>query len=421
MKLFLKYQLFGIPFPFNKTYRVSTETFNADPLARSMNLERHYSGEFSMASVQSNKDLEDQNQVDVSHDALFVGIYDGFKGNSAALYIRRNIFRALLRRIELNDNHMTVNILREVVAEIENGFQDFARNIYEENHQRVEIGLVSSGCLICIIWKGILYLANVGNSRAVLGSIKGDRYKRLRVMQMVRDHSCENPDIQDELQAMYPRDPHICEFTQVHHISEYQVYPAHEYYSNKDPSWTVKGLIETSRCIGYAYMKRKLFTVGTSFIIPMGERVVSLFTGPVLTSEPEVYSRVLKDTDRFIIFGSSGFWKLMSNKLAARIVIRSPRDDIAKRLAIIAIEKGAGKKGNKYRDIVGLPKGEEVSGNWGLEPGRSRPIYHDDITVIVVFFDRRPTGVRPEIKCYTCSDFADQPSAFTHFYNNMNV
>ncbi|KAL5059473.1 hypothetical protein RYX36_031077 [Vicia faba] len=364
MKLFLKYQLFGIPFPFNKTYRVSTETFNADPLARSMNLERHYSGEFSMASVQSNKDLEDQNQVDVSHDALFVGIYDGFKGNSAALYIRRNIFRALL---------------------------------------------------------SILYLANVGNSRAVLGSIKGDRYKRLRVMQMVRDHSCENPDIQDELQAMYPHDPHICEFTQVHHISEYQVYPAHEYYSNKDPSWTVKGLIETSRCIGYAYMKRKLFTVGTSFIIPMGERVVSLFTGPVLTSEPEVYSRVLKDTDRFIIFGSSGFWKLMSNELAARIVKRSPRGDIAKRLAIIAIEKGAGKKGNKYRDIVGLPKGEEVSGNWGLEPGRSRPIYHDDMTVIVVFFDRRPTGVRPEIKCYTCSDFADQPSAFTHFYNNMNV
>ncbi|KAL5065629.1 hypothetical protein RYX36_027366 [Vicia faba] len=87
-------------------------------------------------------------------------------------------------------------------------------------------------------------------------------------------------------------------------------------------------------------MKRALFTVGTSFIIPMRERVVSLFTGPMLTSEPEVYSRVLKYTDRFIIFGSSGFWKWMSNELATRIVKCSPRDDIAKRLVIIAIEKG---------------------------------------------------------------------------------
>ncbi|KAL5065630.1 hypothetical protein RYX36_027367 [Vicia faba] len=189
-----------------------------------------------MASVQSNKDVEDQNQVNVSHDALFVGIYDGFKGNTAALYIHRHIFRALFRGIRLNDNHMTVIILREVVAEIENGFHDFARNIYEQNHQWVKIGLVSSGCLICIIWKGILYLANVGNSRAVLGSIKGDRYKRLRVMQMVRDHSCESPYVQNELHAMHPHDENICEFTQVRHISEYQVYPSHEYYSNKDPS-----------------------------------------------------------------------------------------------------------------------------------------------------------------------------------------
>lgn len=49
-----------------------------------------------MASVQSNKDMKDRNQVDVSHDALFVGIYDGFKGHTAVSYIRTHIFRTLL-------------------------------------------------------------------------------------------------------------------------------------------------------------------------------------------------------------------------------------------------------------------------------------------------------------------------------------
>ncbi|KAI5382169.1 hypothetical protein KIW84_UN0116 [Lathyrus oleraceus] len=48
------------------------EMFDADPLAKTLKNERHCHGEFSMASVQSNKDMEDHNQADVSHDALFV-------------------------------------------------------------------------------------------------------------------------------------------------------------------------------------------------------------------------------------------------------------------------------------------------------------------------------------------------------------
>ncbi|CAL5193553.1 unnamed protein product [Lathyrus oleraceus] len=413
MGLFLKYLLFGVPVPY-KIYRVRTKTFNADPLARSMRLERHYRGEFSMAAVQANKDMEDHSHVEVSHDAIFVGIYDGFKGNTAATYIRSHVFQALLRRIMENNNNMTVAILREVIEEIESGFMEYARSSFEHQH-REQIGLVSSGCLICFIWRGTLYLANVGDSRAVLGSEKDiGPFKRLRVKQMVRDHNCDNSDVQKELRALHPDDNLIYEFSEMYH-------PNVDYHANKDPSWTIKGLIETSRCIGYAYMKKVPFTQRRSFQIPMRERVVSAFTRPVLRSEPEVYSRVLKDNDSFIIFGSSGFWKLMSNDFAARIVNTSPRDNIAKRLAIIAIEKGADKKESKYSDIAELPKGDCASGNWDMVPDRSRPIYHDDITVIVVFFDKKPNGVRPEIKSYTCNDYADLPSEFIFFYNNMNV
>lgn len=73
-------------------------------------------------------------------------------------------------------------------------------------------------------------------------------------------------------------------------------------------------------------MKKIPFTTWTSFKVPWGDRVVSTFTRPLLSAEPEIYSRVLKDTDRFIIFGSGGFWKQLTNKQAAKIVNASPRD-----------------------------------------------------------------------------------------------
>lgn len=184
---------------------------------------------------------------------------------------------------------MTLRILREVVEDMENRFILFAERSFEHEYHKEDIGLVSSGCLICLIWRGIIYLANVGNSRSVLGSIEANGLsQKLCVTQLVRHHSCENPDIRNELHAMHPGDNTVCQFTEVH--------PVLNYHANKDPSWTVKGLIETSRCIGYAYMKKALFTMARSFIIPMREQVI--FGRPLLTSEPDVYSKVLKDTEQ---------------------------------------------------------------------------------------------------------------------------
>jgi len=206
---------------------------------------------------------------------------------------------------------MTENILREVVEEIETGFMAYAEGEYQQHHQS-QIALVSSGCLICIIWKGTLYLANVGNSRAILGSRKGfGPFKRWDVKQMLRDHDCNNLEIRTELARLHPEEEQVC-----NEIGE---------------RWYVKSLSETRRCIGYAYMKKMPFTQSESFRIPRWEEVTPPFTNSLLSSEPDVYSRVLKGTDRFIIFGSSGFWKLLTNKGAAKIVKTFPRDGIAKK------------------------------------------------------------------------------------------
>ncbi|GAU31488.1 hypothetical protein TSUD_332630 [Trifolium subterraneum] len=341
MASFLR-NLFGYPY---QKYNFKAEPFNNDPLAWSRPLVRHHRGEFSMAAVQANMDMEDQSQVEVGTDALFVGVYDGHKGNTTAIYVKDRIFVEILRT---------------------------------------------------------LFVANVGNSRAILGSLKGiGPFKSLVVKQLVRDHNFQNQDIQQELTGLHPDH---------NNRSCYQ-------------SIEVKGLIDTSRCIGYAYMKNSEFTKRRSFEIPVSEVVIPPFTRPLLSSQPDVYSRDLKNSDRFIIFGSGGFWKLISNEKAARIVNTSPRDGIAETLAKLAQEEGASNRGRKYRDLIDIPTSNCVSGNNGNRNTGFRSAYHDDITVIVVYLDKMPNGegVRPEINSYRGYDNTVRQSEFRNFNNNANA
>jgi hypothetical protein len=156
-----------------------------------------------------------------------------------------------------------------------------------------------------------------------------------------------------------------------------------------------------------------------SFEIPRCEQVTLPCRRYLPSSEQYVYSIVLKDTDRFIIFGSYGFWKLMSTEYAARVVNTYPRDKIGKRLVTIALENMTDEKGKRYSDLFKIPKGNYVSRSRATIVDGFRPFYHDDITVIVVYLEKRPNreGLRPEVKSYRGYDDIVQQSAFEDFYN----
>ena len=48
-------------------------------------------------------------------------------------------------------------------------------------------------------------------------------------------------------------------------------------------------------------------------------------TRPVLTAEPSLYTRVLHENDKFVIFASDGLWEHLTNQQAAEIVHNNPR------------------------------------------------------------------------------------------------
>jgi len=84
--------------------------------------------------------------------------------------------------------------------------------------------LCSAGscCVASCITSKMLFVANVGNCRAVLGIISED--KSIRAERLTKDHSAAMEEIRRELRALHPDDPNIVVF--------------------KDNSWLVKGIIE---------------------------------------------------------------------------------------------------------------------------------------------------------------------------------
>ncbi|GAU17922.1 hypothetical protein TSUD_330460 [Trifolium subterraneum] len=350
--------------------------FDQDPLTRSISLERHCCGEFSMANVQANSSMEDQSQVEVaSKNALYLGVYDGHGGVEASFHVLTELFNHLLRIADENgDNALTDATLRNAVAATENAFLEYVK---DHVIQVPTLGKIGTCCLAGVLWNGTLHIANLGDSRAVIGSMFN---RRILPVQLTRDHSCENPEIRQELEALHPGDETI-----VMHARG---------------AWRVKGIIMVSRSIGDTYLKKPAFP------LPDYEKVPDPYDRAVLSAVPEMLTRVIADTDKFLIFASDGLWEHLSNERAVEIVHRYPRHGIAKRLVTTALVAAATSRRTTYREMQAVAPGL----------GDGRRTYHDDISVIVVFFDKKPLIKKsvPSLS-YRGSTEVSQQSAFAQF------
>jgi hypothetical protein len=66
-----------------------------DPLSWSPKLEKHFCGEVGSASVPSHLRIDYKLQVGCCKKAMFIGLYDGFKGDEASTYHREHFFPLL--------------------------------------------------------------------------------------------------------------------------------------------------------------------------------------------------------------------------------------------------------------------------------------------------------------------------------------
>ncbi|TYG45746.1 hypothetical protein ES288_D11G199400v1 [Gossypium darwinii] len=315
---------------------------------------QHFNGEFSMAVVQANNLLEDQSQIESGSLSTlesgpygtFVGIYDGHGGPETSRYINDHLFQHL-KRFTTEQQSMSVDVIKKAYQATEDGFFSLVTKQWPMNPQ---IAAVGSCCLVGVVCNGTLYIANVGDSRAVLGRLvkaTGEVF----AIQLSSEHNVAIESVRQEMHSLHPDDSHIV-------VLKHNV-------------WRVKGLIQISRSIGDVYLKKAEFNREPLY---QKFRLRQPFRMPILSSEPSVSMHELQPHDQFLIFASDGLWEHLSNQGAVDIVQNHPRNGSARRLVKVALQEAAKKREMRYSDLKKIDRGV-------------RRHFHDDITVIVVFLD----------------------------------
>ncbi|XP_057525808.1 probable protein phosphatase 2C 28 [Amaranthus tricolor] len=315
---------------------------------------QHVNGEFSMAVVQANSLLEDQSQLesgslsslDNGPIGTFVGVYDGHGGPETSRFINDHLFQHL-RRFATEHQCISADVIRKAFQATEEGFLSVVSRQWP---MKPQIAAVGSCCLIGVICSGTLYIANLGDSRAVLGRLVKATGEVLAV-QLSTEHNACLEAVRQELQAMHPDDAHIV-------VLKHNV-------------WRVKGLIQISRSIGDVYLKKAEYNREPLFA---KFRLREPFKRPILSADPSILVHELQPHDQFVIFASDGLWEHLTNQEAVDIVQNNPRNGSAKKLIKTALQEAAKKREMRYSDLKKIERGV-------------RRHFHDDISVVVVFLD----------------------------------
>ncbi|KAM7510445.1 hypothetical protein LguiB_009320 [Lonicera macranthoides] len=344
-----------------------------DGLLWHMDLKPHASGDYSIAVVQANSSLEDQGQVFTSQSATYIGVYDGHGGPEASRFITNHLF-PYIHKFTTEQGGLSAEVLRKAFGAIESEFLHLVKQSCQDRPQIVSVG---SCCLVGAISNDVLYVANLGDSRAVLGRRVSDG--RMANCSMVvaerlsTDHNVAVEEVRKEVKALHPDDSHIVVLTR--------------------GVWRIKGIIQVSRSIGDVYLKKPEFQRDPVFQqygspVPLKRAVMS--------AEPSILIRKLRPEDLFLIFASDGLWEQLSDEAAVEMVVKNPRVGIAKRLVRAAVEQAAKKREMRYDDIKRIGKGV-------------RRHFHDDITVIVMFLDHQQGSPNGRFKDHRIVDCTSAP------------
>lgn len=100
---------------------------------------------------------------------------------------------------------MSVDIIRKAFEATEEGFLSI---VAKQWPMKPQLAAVGSCCLVGLICNGILYIANLGDSRAVLGRLVRATGEVLAI-QLSAEHNASIDSIRQELHSLHPDDPQI--------------------------------------------------------------------------------------------------------------------------------------------------------------------------------------------------------------------
>jgi hypothetical protein len=134
------------------------------------------------------------------------------------------------------NNGMSADVINKAFLATEDEFLSLVKNQWLHKPQIASVGAC---CLVGVVCSGVLYIANAGDSRVVLGRLER-AIKEIKAVQLSYEHNASIESVREELHSLHPDDPHIV-------VLKHKV-------------WRVKGLIQVNMGLSYS-----------SFIMPFFE------------------------------------------------------------------------------------------------------------------------------------------------------
>ncbi|GJN22850.1 hypothetical protein PR202_gb10450 [Eleusine coracana subsp. coracana] len=260
-----------------------------------------------------------------------------------------------------NDHIAVLKALARALRKTEQAYLDVADKMVGEFP---ELALMGS-CVLAMLMKGEdMYIMNVGDSRAVLGTMGSAD------LEHVSSGSFDG--------LMGDCSP-CCQLCSLHRIIAHQFQRIRNEHPD-DPSTIskdrVKGSLKVTRAFGAGFLKQPKWN---DALLEMF-RIDYVGSSPYITCNPSLLHHKLSTSDRFLILSSDGLYQYFTNEEAVAqvetFIATTPEGDPAQHLVEEVLFRAANKAGMDFHELIEIPQGD-------------RRRYHDDVSVIVISLEGR--------------------------------
>jgi len=328
------------------------------------------------ANHAANDPIEDTAVIQETDKLVYAGVFDGHGGNKVSKYIEDQGYDKFCKYLKAM--HDPGKALAHSFLETDACWLKIVKSHMAAKHRDTWNEVTVGSCAVAAVFdkdQQRLVVANLGDSRCVVGSICSDS-GILEAVEMSKDHSATTDSERLRIRTEHASDPHVIKEQWDEIVEEY--------------AWFLKNRARFTRSIGDSCMKDVECARFYNERVPDGlAKMIPLPKKPYVSNKAEVRVRRVAKGDQFVIVACDGLWDEMSSDQAVHTVrhlidTHGARENIAQLLIDFCLVKIVRRLRaeepdlnlNTIADLKEIPPG-----------GYGRRGLHDDITVIVMIYD----------------------------------